>query len=659
MASATANHNRLGMRIRTQEIVTAPEPKPSTPLGRWLPRLAVPLGSSLLLWACFFPLSFGFLAWVALVPLLSLVRHQMSGKRVFWLSYLGGFAFFLPSLYWMGVADPRMILAWILLAVYCALYFPVAMVLIRAIDRTGRAPLWLSVPLVWVGLEFIRSIMLSGFAWYYLGHSQHEFTRLIQMADLGGAYLVSFLVAAVNGWIVECLYRWPEFRRVFKQREPDAPAGWGLIAGGLLLVAAFGAAIWYGGERLGESSFRPGPRIALLQGNIDQRLRNMAMGGDDAARMEAGLIIGKHYERLYPLAYDYEEKRPHFMPDLVIWPETSFPAFWCEDDLSIDAAKIPEEYKACATSMRDVLKALTGKPHATVRTSPITGKKEFHDYFTCPTNHLLGMNGALLDADGKETQYSLAVLIDKQGRKLGRYEKIHRVPFGEFVPFQETFPFLGALSPYGAGWQGIAAGTKFTRLELPAAAPPGVKPPTWRMGVLICYEDTDPVLARQYGRDHDDGPPVDFLINISNDGWFDGTAEHEEHLAISRFRAIEARRAVVRSVNMGVSAVIDSNGRVLKPLLDNVRMTDRAGREITGKRWYVPTDNRLAELPTGEWSAFKQVHGVIHATVPIDDRTSLYSLWGDWLPALCWIAIAGFILAAVVQALSRRKMVRV
>src|SRR5262249_34849743 len=84
-------------------------------------------------------------------------------------------------------------------------------------------------------------------------------------------------------------------------------------------------------------------------------------------------------------------------------------------------------------------------------------------------------------------------------------------------------------------------------------------------GLVICYEDTDPALARQYVEDGSDGSPVDFLVNISNDGWFKGTAEHEEHLAICRFRAVECRPAGARAVNMGVSGVIDGNGRVLRP----------------------------------------------------------------------------------------------
>src|SRR5262249_51049995 len=101
-------------------------------------------------------------------------------------------------------------------------------------------------------------------------------------------------------------------------------------------------------------------------------------------------------------------------------------------------------------------------------------------------------------------------------------------------------------------------GQEFTRFWLSDSA----TEKNYSFGVLICYEDTDPELARPHVQGRG---PADFLLNISNDGWFDGTSEHDEHLAICRFRAVECRRSVARSVNMGISAVIDSNGRVLEP----------------------------------------------------------------------------------------------
>src|SRR5262249_51089874 len=141
----------------------------------------------------------------------------------------------------------------------------------------------------------------------------------------------------------------------------------------------------------------------------------------------------------------------------------------------------------------------------------------------------------------------------------GRYDKVFRVPFGEYVPFREVLPWMEKLSPYDFEYS-IRAGEHLTRFPLATGSGK-----THHFGVLICFDDSDPSVARGYARDDRDGPAVEFLVNLSNDGWFRGTSEHEEHLALCRFRAVECRRSVVRSVNMGISAVIDSNGRVLAP----------------------------------------------------------------------------------------------
>jgi apolipoprotein N-acyltransferase len=151
-------------------------------------------------------------------------------------------------------------------------------------------------------------------------------------------------------------------------------------------------------------------------------------------------------------------------------------------------------------------------------------------------------------------------------------------------------------------------------------------------------------VTRPYGGS-DGKSQADFLLNISNDGWFDGTSEHDEHLAICRFRAIECRRAVARSVNMGISAIIDSNGRVLQPQ----EMTPPDNVDSNLHVWSVPVQrDNPAELPVSQWHDYKKVAGVLLATVPIDDRVSLYSHWGDWLPWSCWILLAGaFVLTRV------------
>jgi apolipoprotein N-acyltransferase len=218
-------------------------------------------------------------------------------------------------------------------------------------------------------------------------------------------------------------------------------------------------------------------------------------------------------------------------------------------------------------------------------------------------------------------------MLNKAGDVEGRFDKMHRVPFGEFVPFKDWLPFMNRFSPYDYDYS-ITSGEKFTRFKLNQH----------HFGVLICYEDTDPFLARRYLEGNEKEPAIDFLVNVSNDGWFNGSCEHEEHLAISRFRAIECRRAMVRSVNMGISALIDGNGRVLKP--SNYI-------DAYPPMWVIqPNESHVPDLPTSEWHHFKKVAGVLTVAVPIDHRFSFYTWAGewlpiasDWLPLGCWLAL--------------------
>jgi apolipoprotein N-acyltransferase len=222
---------------------------------------------------------------------------------------------------------------------------------------------------------------------------------------------------------------------------------------------------------------------------------------------------------------------------------------------------------------------------------------------------LLGTNAYEWDGT-REVPTNTALLVNAAGDVAAKYDKMHLVPFGEYVPFRETFPWLSAFTPYKWDYS-CRPGAEFTRFPLRAA-----DGRSFTFGCLICYEDSDPYLARQYA-----GPdrPVNFMVNISNDGWFNGTEEHEEHLAICRFRAVETRRAVVRAVNMGISGVIDPDGRVVA-------------------------------LPGETWAKSKKVEAVVRAVVPIDSRLTLYARFGDWLPAACW----GLIAAGVVAARLRR-----
>src|SRR5262249_43247784 len=129
---------------------------------------------------------------------------------------------------------------------------------------------------------------------------------------------------------------------------------------------------------------------------------------------------------------------------------------------------------------------------------------------------LLGLNTWVLDPAARSRRYNSAVLICRGGLPGGRYDKIHLVPFGEYLPFREV-PGMQHFSPYEGDYS-VTPGERQTRFPLGE----------YRYGVLICYEDSYAALARGYVAPGDE-PRADFLLNTSNDGWFDGTSEHEEH----------------------------------------------------------------------------------------------------------------------------------
>jgi apolipoprotein N-acyltransferase len=554
--------------------------------------LGLALASGAMLWLCHFPVAWSWLAWVALVPLLALVRAEARPRWLFLCAWLGGSLYYWPAISWMTVADTRMVACWALLSFYCSLYFPLVIFLVRRLERCTPLPLFVTFPAVWTALEFFRSWFGTGFSWYLLAHTQHNALHVIQIADLGGAFAVSFLVATVNVVLFEAATRLTFMRRVLgvPELQPERCCQGLAIQLGVLVVL-LGGTLAYGALCLSHDEFETGPRVALLQANLDQRLRLAAEQSEQAKDQ-----VHAAYDNLCKQA---SLQNPQ--PALIVWPETSYPYKWITVAPGIELSKQTAKFRQGLAQDQE-----------TVRAAGPAAK----------THVLLGLNTLVLDYAKKPQRYNSALLLDSQGNDVLRYDKIHRVPFGEYVPFRDWLPFMNAFAPYDFDYS-IGCGDGLKRFTLDK----------YHFGVLICYEDTDPFMARDYGVTTADGPAVDFLLNISNDGWFDGSSEHEEHLAISRFRAIETRRALARSVNMGISAVVDSNGRVLAP----VKTPSAYGQYDI---WAIPSKGQSG-LPVDEWKPYKQVDGILTVDVPIDRRTSLYASCGDWLPYSCWVLIGG------------------
>lgn len=356
------------------------------------------------------------------------------------------------------------------------------------------------IPSLWVLLEYLRAHLLSGFGWALLGYSQYLNLPVIQIADIFGSYGVSFLVMMVNA----AVYRLAAVRA--QGRENTRKEIKHAITVSLCMFIVLG----YGYFRLYEplAANRESPakfNISVIQGNIPQELKWVSGAGDFILQRYLGLSRDASRDN----------------PDLIIWPEASVPGFLGEDELAF--SRIMENARDSKTAM---------------------------------------LIGAV--ASQGQRYFNSALLIDKDGKISKRYDKLHLVPFGEYIPFRGTFKFLENIAPIGD----FTSGGEHTVFSL---APANNKA-ALRFSVLICFEDTIAELSRGFVRNG-----ADFLVNITNDGWFGQTSAPYQHLAASVFRAVENRVMLARSANTGISCFINDSGKVIAKVRAEGRETFVSG----------------------------------------------------------------------------------
>jgi apolipoprotein N-acyltransferase len=212
-------------------------------------------------------------------------------------------------------------------------------------------------------------------------------------------------------------------------------------------------------------------------------------------------------------------------------------------------------------------------------------------------------------------KFNSALVYDRDGRYLDRYDKIRLVLFGEVVPFRFTWPalyrFLNEnMTPYGKdGFEySLTCGREYKRFTMKTSHG------EYRYSVAICYEDTMADLIRKFVQPKDGRKQIDFLINLSNDGWFNHSCELPQHLEICVFRAVENRLAIARSVNTGISGFISPNGEISNLVSSNGRV----------------------------WGP--GIRGAEMQELKIDSRIALYSRIGDWpvIVMTILVAVGGF-----------------
>ncbi|QDU26855.1 Apolipoprotein N-acyltransferase [Anatilimnocola aggregata] len=580
--------------LKQPKVAVAPtrraETKPATSWWQW-PLPVATLGA-LLLWTSFPPLDLWPLAWLAPVPWLILIRQpKLLGPKPYLQIWFAGFVHWLLMLQGIRLAHPALYGGWLALSAYLAVYLVLFISIARVAVQQLRWPLFLAAPIVFVGLELFRGHLISGFSCGLLAHTQTELPVLLQIADLGGAYTLSFVMMLCAAAIAQLLpKRWfvlgdetgSQSNRSFLQLPV-----WPVVTALALLMATVG----YGYYRLQErppAGNRPPLKVALIQGSLDTRFDQ-----DFHERVNQNFT---HYGKLTS-----EAVADNTGLDLVVWPESAFaiPEYQAVAASSVINANDPqvaavrerfaEAEKPFQGTLSDAIKAINKpKEKRTVGETailPVTG-----------TSFLFGTTTLVIDLNKPDGaiahNYNAALLAGPTGQISGRYYKMHAVMFGEFIPVADLLPFLYGLTPMGAG---MSTGKQPAALSVKG----------YNLSPNICFESTVPHLIREQvlGAERTSQRPIDAIVNVTNDGWFWGSSILDLHFRCSVFRAIENRKPVVIAANTGISAHIDGNGRVLQ-------------------------------------RGPKREPKILVADVIADGRTSPYHLWGDsaaWLcAALTW-----------------------
>ena len=520
------------------------------------------------------PIGWSLLAWVAFVPFIFVCCRDDKPRCFFLVTYAVSVCYWAINLYWVF---PVTSAGWVTACLYMALLWPVLAVCLR-FCRAKRVPLFLAAGVLIVGIERLQGFFLGGFFWRFLAHSQYQNITIIQIADIFGAGGVSFLIAMVNGQVAELILDARSCKRMFK---PGSLLRAGLV--GALLVAS----IVYGRWRIGQAEqfVEPGPLAASLQSNVPQSVKQTFESGDD----------------LFNDLMVYSKAAVEADAELIVWPETMVQAMLDTDVWPVLTS--PESHIALDKALRE-----HSKDNAFL---------------------LVGAYGSEVRENATErylARYNSAFLYRPDGQKdKKRYDKIHLVPFGEVLPLRRSLSWFYELLmkikfiPYNFDYS-LDYGVNYTVFEMTGEN--GRKQaPDYKFGVIICYEGTVPEIARNFALDEQGVKRIDWLVNISNDGWFVRFEEGQvkpswelgQHAAVTALRAVENRLAVLRSVNTGISCLIDSMGRIKDGYVQGTLPAEAMNR--TGMPgWFIDR-------------------------IPIDKRISFFSKYGEWLDYCCELCV--------------------
>ena len=495
--------------------------------------------------------------WIALTPLLmALTGNDASGRPLraiqgAALGYASGFIWYLGNCYWVyatmhhygEIAKPAAAGILLLFCLYLGLYHALFAAIIVSLRRAHVWGICLGVqgalllsPFAWVAVELARA-RITGFPWDLLGITQVDNLLLTRLAPYLGAYGLSFVIAAVNAlWLL---------RITLKQRRYTRPA---LTMACVAVVLLYLIILRRVAEPIHEGTQATATLVQENLGVGAEASSGPPLTQSDMLRTFSELSLfppnggvcngipelpGTHCSGPVPAQPNRVPGDTRFLQptDLIVWPEA--PNDFYEIDPALRAAAVSNQFHAAIFSL------------ARAANAPI----------------IVGTTGIDKDSAAQRgyDQYNSADFIAPDGHLVGRYDKMHLVPFGEYTPYKRLFFFAGSL------------------LQDVGLFDPGKHRTVFPIGghtygTFICYESVFGDEMRQYAK-----MGTDVLVNISDDGWYGDTSAAWEHLNMVRMRAIENHRWVLRATNTGVTAAIDPYGRVVTSAPRHIRTSLRAG----------------------------------------------------------------------------------
>jgi apolipoprotein N-acyltransferase len=481
-------------------------------LSAGLLELPFPLAGPLPPWRSIF-------AWFGLVPLLWAVlsvdpaSEQRPLRRGYLLSYVCGVLWYLGNCYWIydtmlihgGLPPAVSALILLLFSLVLGLYFGLFGLGLAFVQRATGSVRWALAlaPFLWVALE-LAGARITSVPWDQLGYSQVDNATFCWLAPWTGVYGISFFLIFINAGIA--------LRLVGKG---------GILRRSLFDLTGMALALFVIGLGLVSSAPKT-PTTAtavLIQPNLDVENTGYWRGAEWDQHMAEFARLGAENCKTYIAGIPETNAPTHEIicppypthPDLIVWPESPAPFF--------------EQDPRFQHSMVNLAQA---------------------DHAPLVVN---GIGSTFSPAENVWIDHVSAMVYGADGTEVGRYDKIHLVPWGEYVPYAKVFFFAKKLTGKVAAF---TPGTDRKVFLLQTA-----NGQMHRYGVFICYEAVFADEVRQFAR-----RGAEVFVNASDDGWYGDTSAPWQHLNMARMRAIENRRWILRDTNNGVTCAIDPYGRV-------------------------------------------------------------------------------------------------